>query len=227
MHSLDRTSVCAPSCLETYDYRSQTWDDLRSDCKGQLHRALEILQGNRSLHNDALQNIVRCAYCENIIRHARHVEHFRRKNNQHYPQFTFEWTNLFLSCGSNAHCGHYKDRKSALPYDPDQLIKPDECNPEDYLYFHSSGAVRVRSGLNDADGKKARETIRVFGLNEPPLLGMRSRSIANYREGLLAELDELETWSSEDRNAYLQEEVEATRWDPFATTIKHFLQTQL
>ena len=35
---------------------------------------------------------------------------------------------------------------------------------------------------------------------------------------------ELANWPQEDREAYLSEEINATRWDPYATTIKHFLQ---
>lgn len=29
-------------------------------------------------------------------------------------------------------------------------------------------------------------------------------------------------YSPEDRNTYFQEEVHATRWEPYTTTIKHF-----
>lgn len=227
MHSLNRTCADAPLCLNEYDYRVQTWDDLRSECKAQLHKALARLQGNPALPDEVIQNTVRCAYCENIIRVGRHVEHFRRKRTSHYPELTFNWTNLFFACDSQSHCGHYKDRKGAPTYNPDHLIKPDEIDPEDYLYFHSSGRVRVKSGLNPADRIKAEETIRVFGLNESSLMGTRAKAIEGYRERLLSELEELETWNPEDRAAYLKEEIEATRWDPFATTIKHFFLKQL
>lgn len=226
MHKLDRFGVKAPACLEDYDYRTQTWDNLGSDCKKQLHTALALLQGNPGQDSEAITASVRCAYCEGAIYHARHVEHFRRKNPRHYPELTFEWTNLFFACGSHAHCGHYKDRRNAPAYDPDDLIKPDEHDPEDYLYFHQYGEVRVREGLSPNGQRKAAETIRVFALNEGALAGSRNKVLSVYRKKLLGDLDELASWPLEDCEAYLQGEVEATRWDPYATTIKHFLLSE-
>lgn len=35
---------------------------------------------------------------------------------------------------------------------------------------------------------------------------------------------ELASWPPEDRRADLSEEIEQTRWEPYATTMKHFLQ---
>jgi uncharacterized protein (TIGR02646 family) len=176
---------------------------------------------------DASEYGVRCAYCEALIHHAGHIEHFRRKNRHHpngYPELTFAWSNLFLACGSRTHCGHYKDGSEAPAYDPDELIKPDQHDPEHYLYFHSSGEVRPRHPLNAADTHRAEETIRVFGLNNASLPGERKKALRVYREKIAADLDELADWPSEDREAYLCGEIEATRWDPYATTIKHFLQ---
>jgi hypothetical protein len=37
------------------------------------------------------------------------------------------------------HSGHYKDRRNAPPYNPGDLIKPDVDDPNDFLFFHSSG----------------------------------------------------------------------------------------
>jgi hypothetical protein len=42
----------------------------------------------------------------------------------------------------------------------------------------------------------------------------------------LNDLDEIASWEPTDRAKYLQEEIEQTRWQPYATTIKHFLQNQ-
>ena len=169
---------------------------------------------------------VRCAYCEEQIVHASHIEHFRRKNPQHFPELCFDWDNLFLACGSKDHCGHYKDRSTGEPYNPALLIKPDEHDPEHYLYFHSSGQVRVRNGLNPDDTLRGNETIRVFGLNSPALVALRARALRTWTDRTFFDdlLEELMSWDDADRQTYLRGEIAATRWDEYATTIKHFLQ---
>lgn len=227
MYKLDRSKIAEPECLADCDYKTQTWDKFGFECKQKVRFALVKMQGIPGVTTeDATEYGVRCAYCEGQIFHEGHIEHFRRKNNKHYPELTFDWHNLFLACGTNDHCGHYKDRKAAPPYDPDQLIKPDEHDPEHYLYFHSSGEVRVRRGLNGQDTQRAKETIRVFGLDNPALEGARARAVSKYKDQKMygADLEELASWDEADRRAYLEQEIEATRWDPYATTIKHFFQ---
>lgn len=226
MHKLDRTGVAPPACLAAYNHPAQIWADLAAQCKRELRAALVWMQGIPGVTTpEANEYGLRCAYCEGTIFHEGHIEHFRRKNAKYFPELTFAWKNLFLACGANAHCGHYKDRSAAQPYDPDQLIKPDEHEPDSYLYFHSSGEVRARSGLNPGDAFRAGETIRVFGLDSPTLVGARAKSLSLYKKKVAADLDELTSWSVADRQAYLAGEIDATRYDPYATTVKHFLQS--
>lgn len=225
MKKLDRTRIARPECLDAYDYKTQTWDDFGGECKRMVRFALAQMQGIPGLTTeDAEEYGVRCAYCEGQIFHAGHIEHFRRKNSKHYPELCFDWHNLFLACGANNHCGHYKDRKAAPPYDPALLIKPDEYDPEHYLYFHSSGEARVRQGLSNEDSHRANETIRVFGLDNPALVAARARAVSSYKEMYNEELEDLISWGEADRSAYFEAEIEATRWDAYATTIKHFLK---
>lgn len=225
MHKLDRTSIKAPDCLNNYDHNSHTWDDFEGVCKKQLRLALVQMQGIPDVTTfDAKEYGLRCAYCEGAIYHEGHIEHFRRKNAKHYPQLTFVWENLFLSCGSNDHCGHYKDRKNSPPYNPDQLIKPDEHDPEHYLYFHSTGEVRVRHGLEHNETNMANETIRVFGLNEPTLVGSRFKALEPYKKEMLENLEILAECSDEERQEFLEDEVQATRYNSYSTSIHHFLQ---
>ncbi len=227
MHKLDRASVICPECLSHYDYTNQAWKHLKPDCKSLLRSALVEMQGIPEITTKNAQKYgIRCAYCESSIFHEGHIEHFRRKNAGHFPEFTFEWTNLFLACGAQQHCGHYKDRPSAPAYNPNHLIKPDEQDPEHYLYFHSSGEVRVKEGLNNEDKHKATETIRVFGLNNAPLPSARAQAVSQYKKLMLEELDEIASWDDIEREEYLQGEIERTRWDAYSTTIKHFLQKQ-
>lgn len=225
MHKLDRSSVAAPGCLDDYDYKTQTWDDFGGACKKALRAALVQMQGIPGVAAG-----VRCAYCEGLIFYGGHIEHFRRKSLKHYPELTFDWNNLFLACDARTHCGHHKDRRSAPAYDPNQLIKPDEDDPDVFLYFHSSGEVRVRGKLsagNDLRAKaKAEVTIQVFCLNDSTLVAERARAVSEYRKMKSDDFEELASWEEVDRREYFESEIEATRGHPFATTIKHFLQNQ-
>ena len=225
MHKLDRTTVTAPTCLNDYQYPTHTWDKLDGTCKRALRAALVQMQGIPGITTpDANEYGLRCAYCEAQIRHEGHIEHFRRKNPLlGFPQFTFAWENLFLACESEEHCGHYKDRKWASPYNPDELIKPDQDDPDQFLFFHSSGQVLPREKISEKDRRRASETIRVFGLDNPTLEGARHRAVKGYRKMKDADLQEIESWSDAEREAYLQGEITATQWEPYATTIKHFL----
>lgn len=228
MHWLDRASVTPPACLDAYNYRTQKWKDLGSECKRELRAALVQMQGIPSVTTpDANEYGLRCAYCEGTIYLEGHIEHFRRKKSTHYPELTFSWPNLFLACGANSHCGHYKDSPRAPAYNPDHLIKPDEHAPSDFLYFHSTGEVRVRNGLNPGDAHRADETIRVFGLDNGALSGARAKALSFYKTKVLGDLNELASWPLEDRQAYLVEEVGSTHWEPYATTIHHFLQSSI
>lgn len=232
MHKLDRDSVPKPVCLAGFDYKNQTWDDFKGLCPKLVRLALQRIQGQQIATDDADDEAyvilgLRCAYCECRIYKGGHIEHFRRKNRirpDGYPELTFVWENLFLACDSKLHCGHYKDRRDAPAYDPDELVKPDEHDPDDFFYFHSSGEVRVRSGLSEADHHRAEETIRVFHLNCRPLVGARAKAVSKYRKMNDLDIEEISSWDPELREEYIRGEIEATEWEPYSTTIKHFLQ---
>lgn len=222
MRRLDRASFLPPICLAMYAYPGHTWDDLSQACKAALRQVLSKMQCADPVVMP--HGSLNCAYCESPIRHAGHIEHFRRKNPAHFPQLTFDWDNLFLSCDAKSNCGHYKDRPKAPAYNPADLIKPDQDDPDQFLYFHSTGHVRCRQGLDAFKANRASETIRVFGLDNGTLTGARRKALQFYRNKVLADLDELASWSPADRNAYLAGEVEDAVGQSFSATIRHFLQ---
>jgi uncharacterized protein (TIGR02646 family) len=228
MHRLDRTTATEPTCLAGYHYQSQIWDYLCSTCRAEVRAALKMMQGSPMTpgDSDGSTSVVRCAYCEAAIYSGGHIEHFRRKSRTHpngRPELTFVWDNLFLACDSTDHCGHYKDRPGAAAYSANELIKPDDEDPEKFLYFHSSGEVRIQPNLTPAETHRASETIRVFGLEDSALTALRATAFRIYRNQLADDLVELETWEPELRELYLTEELEKTRWNPYSTTIKHYL----
>jgi len=212
MHKLDRTRIAEPVCLAGFDHRSHTWADLKPEEKQQIRESLEQMQD------------VRCAYCESRVYADGHIEHFRRKRQNHFPHLTFVWSNLFLSCGSLEHCGHYKDRPSAPAYNPDQLIKPDQHEPDHYFYFFSSGEIRIRGGISEDDSRRASETIRVFNLDCGSLNAARRRALRFYEERQPDILEVLMQFDEITRQEFIAEEIEATRLEPYWTVIRHYFE---
>lgn len=165
-----------------------------------------------------------CAYCECRL-NRKHVEHFRPRKD--FPALTFEWTNLFGSCGDThkaggwERCGIYKDDGAEL-YDANQLIKPDDDIPDDYLLFLTTGRVVPIPGLTGPALIKAQETIRVFNLNgDPALFGSRRAAITSIMaevEELYAVQDEIEEelWSE-----MLHFEIQRLEDVEFSTALKH------
>ncbi len=208
MRRIDRTAVSPPACLSAFHHSTHGWHDVLP-CKPAIRKALAEIQESH------------CAYCEGPLRAESHFEHFRRKNPDHFPELTFEWTNLFLCCSAREHCAWFKDRPKATAYDPADLVKPDEENPDDSLYYHHNGEVRPRTGASRPH--RASCTIAVLNLNHVQLKAARAQAVRRYWGPNGRDLEELMTWSAEDRRAYLCGEDETLRTTPFATTIRHFL----
>jgi len=214
MHRLDRPHGSASECLSDFDYRTNTWDDVKSECKAQIRDSLVAIQGHR------------CAYCESSIKFAsNHIEHFRRKGGpppQPNRHLTFDWDNLFLACQSLTHCGHYKDRRDAPAYDPDDLIKPDVEDPHTLLYFYKNGAIRPRKALSNDEMLRANATVRVFGLDNQQLAAQRRKAAERYAQN--GDLSVVQTWSPEDRRDWVNLEIEAIKDAPYFSTILHLLE---
>lgn len=165
-----------------------------------------------------------CAYCECRL-NRKHVEHFRPRKT--FQALTFEWANLFGSCGDTHkaggwdRCGIYKDN-GAGRYDANQLIKPDEDTPDHYLLFLTTGRVVPLPGLTGPALVKAEETIRVFNLNgDPALLGSRRAAISFVMaevETLYAAQDDFE---DELWGEMFEEELQQLEHVEFSTALKH------
>ena len=164
----------------------------------------------------------RCAYCESEISSPnRHIEHFVKRNGPNgNRRLTFEWSNLFGSCDREESCGKYKDKQS---FEPDELIKPDRDNPEDYLLFLSDGRIVPRGDLSDANRRSAKETLRVFNLDHErgPLRFARERAIAGYIQISEEFARYALEFGEEEWRPLVEEELGRIRDLPYATAIKH------
>lgn len=207
MHKLQRGP--APACLSRYRHGANNWNDLTADDKKELWQKLDDMQGQR------------CAYCEGELRaDKRHIEHFRQKGRD--PKVTFLWSNLFGSCNRFENCGKYKD--GLPPYNPADLIKPDDEDPEHFFVFVSDGSVAVRAGLTAAETRRANETIRIFNLNGV-LRAMRRSAIASYVDQGLEVMQMVasgELTRDECKKLY-ENELAAIESRPFSTAIRHTL----
>lgn len=170
MKHLNRSAK--PNCLNGLVGGRDSWRDVNKD---DIWSALDSMQNGY------------CAYCECRL-DRKHIEHFR--NRDQFNNLTFAWENIFGSCGDTGQkggwprCGIYKDN-GAGEYLPEELIKPDDEDPSFFLHFLTSGKVRPQAGLSAADKRKALETIRVFNLNDDPVL------YGSRRKAIQAELEQI------------------------------------
>lgn len=133
-----------------------------------------------------------CAYTELPIEYEKnnsHIEHLRRKDTAFFPELTFEWSNLFVSCNSSDFGGKYKDEtylKGKTKTDNELIINPAIENPIDFFELKSWGEISVRTELQENTKRKAEETIKAFNLNHNSLKERRKemmQSIKDYING--------------------------------------------
>lgn len=171
MRKLERGK--APVCLSGYKYGRDSWADTTKKCRDEIRNQLAEMQGPF------------CAYCESYLDKNKHIEHFFRRGKADSPEKTFEWENLFSSCGHADSCGAYKDSK-AKDVDLSKVCKPDSMNPANYLRFLSDGKIVPQAGLESDDAEIAKNTIKVFNLNRS------SRLISKRRDAACIEQEEVE-----------------------------------
>lgn len=121
-----------------------------------------------------------CVYCEKKIgKDEGHVEHIQPKGK--FPALSFVFDNLAHSCNGTKHCGHFKDN-NVLPVEP----RPG-CNRY-FALMARDGKLVPASDLNEDKKKKAKETLRILGLNTSALTRQRQqfamviRSLDNVME---------------------------------------------
>lgn len=118
----------------------------------------------------------KCMYCESKISHIdfAHIEHFKPKAENKYPELEFDWNNLGYACPK---CNNQKSDQfhEELPY-----IDPYSDDPADFFYAAGSWLF-VKNGCERSD-----ITIRDIGLNRPELLEKRLEKITEIQNAITA-----------------------------------------
>jgi len=209
MHKLSR--CISPASLALYNYKTQKWEDyiLEKSNKIDVWDGIFRMQGYR------------CAYCECelLTFYKGHVEHFAQKGR--FPQYTFDWNNLFGSCRRSDGCGFYKDHQT---YQQEDILKVDVDDPDEFFDFLSDGSIVVKENLSKVAEHRARETLRVFNLDAEhgALRQQRATAIKLYSH-IISELnDYFEVYGVDDNFLeLLDENLTEIEGVPFQTAIRH------
>jgi len=200
MHKLMRPDNIPVGLKRAVEEAWDNWEQLQGEEKQELQCVLLVMQSNR------------CAYCECSLNMGEgHIEHFRRKNKDFYPELMFDWNNLYYSCMRNGSCGSHKDRV-LVKDNVDWLLDPCKDNPEDFLLFAIDGKVYPRDGLSEKDLRRANLTIDTFGLNNAKLVEERLGILNGYQ------------WLKNCEESTLDEVLDALKEDtPYITQLYHSL----
>jgi uncharacterized protein (TIGR02646 family) len=122
-----------------------------------------------------------CAYCEKAITSDNtksHIDHFKRKH--FFPELTFDYNNLLVSCNNHNHCASVKDPKVNSKDFYKNLINPVNDESTDYFDYHISGKLISKN-------KKAKFTEEAFNLNHTGLKQQRNNiswAVQSYKSDL-------------------------------------------
>lgn len=125
-----------------------------------------------------------CAYCEKKIDSSNekaHIEHFKARG--HFPEYTLDYSNLFVSCNNHFHCGRKKDSSNLQKNDFHHLISPLD-NIQEHFEYTFDGTIEGKT-------PNGRFTQKILNLNEASLQEERKSIIRNIKSYLDFELETL------------------------------------
>lgn len=118
-----------------------------------------------------------CAYCETYIYQIKdgHIEHLERRADK--SARTFDWFNMFFSCFHTDSCGKFKDdKKNKITFNPADIVDPSMEDPQEYFIYDANGQIHPVG--NSQKERKAKETIRIFNLDQSERLKNLRRKAA-------------------------------------------------
>ncbi len=163
-----------------------------------------------------------CCYCNRELRkNDFHIEHFKPKDEDKYPELALDYNNLLISCQRQIqrreprHCGMKKDNW----FEEDVIVSPLENGCETRFEYLVDG--RVRATNNDPG---ACETINRLGLDIDKLRELRKAAL----EAALEAINGLGTNELRNLiNVYRQRSPVTNRFQPFCVAIIQVLESLL
>jgi len=140
--------------------------------------ALQNSNYKHPINKEALKsaNFDKCMYCESKISQVdfAHIEHFKPKAIDKYPELEFVWDNLGYSCPkcNNAKSDSFDEN---TPY-----IDPYSEEPAEY-FFAAGALLLIKNG-----SERAEISIRDIELNRPELLEKRLEKITEIQKSINA-----------------------------------------
>ena len=116
-----------------------------------------------------------CAYTETRISNLDncHIDHFKTRNL--FPEYTFDYSNLLVSCNNENYGAKHKDKLVKEKDDYKNLINPAEECADAYIEYTITGSVEA---INK--NQRGIQTINYFNLNERSLLERRRLHALNF-----------------------------------------------
>lgn len=162
-------------------HKPQNWDSLDSGVRTNTRKYI--------LENEQFNQ---CAYTELHLKYENnnsHIEHLKRKSSAFFPELTFEWSNLFVSCNSDDFGGKYKDEtylKGKSKVDNKLILNVSLEKPKDFYKLTNWGELLLKDVLKGIEKSKAEKTIEAFNLNDISLTKRRTemmQSVRDYKNG--------------------------------------------
>lgn len=163
-----------------------------------------------------------CCYCNRELRdNDFHIEHFRPKDGNRYPELALDYDNLLISCQRQLqpreprHCGMKKDNW----FEEGVMVSPLDQDCETRFEYLADG--RICAAGNDSGADK---TIKRLGLDIDKLRELRKAAF----EAALEDIDTLGTDELRNLiNVYRQRSPANNRFQPFCVAIIQVLESLL
>lgn len=114
-----------------------------------------------------------CAYTEIALDHnsrISHIDHFKKRAL--FPEETFNWNNLLVSCNRENYGAKYKD-KHIHKQDYNNILNPTIDSPSVFFHYSFTGIIGEKT-IDRVNRERASNTISLFGLNDKSLVERRA-----------------------------------------------------
>jgi len=155
---------------------SFTWYE--AEGRSAREHALPFLKAQTSEH---------CSFCDGYpVSHVSvdTIEHFRPKCRGRFPDQAYSWGNLYFCC---TRCQAHKGDCWV-----DDLLAPDDVEYSFQKYFEfdfTTGEMRPSSTATESEKARARETIRIYGLDSDERRRFRRESLRGWTRTKESERD--------------------------------------